>query len=161
MTVKDINLIFREGLNHFVEKNKHGCRSFLMVYCAGHGVSDQQQYFVLNELKANIVAIELKLRGLSKNTDTNILAFYDICRSDKSAFPNLKTRGGEGGEAIVPESEALFAEQYEYAHVGTNPSSTVAAESMLSAMIMKKLDDASDKDPNGLVSIPTDLAGIG
>ena len=61
----------------------------------------------------------------------------------------------------MPASEALFAEQYEYAHVGTNPSSTVAAESMLSAMIMKKLDDASDKDPNGLVSIPTDLAGIG
>ena len=32
---------------------------------------------------------------------------------------------------------------------------------MLSAMLMQKLDDASDKDPNGLVSIPTDLAGFG
>ena len=132
-----------------------------MVYCAGHGVSDQQQYFVLNEVKANIVAIELKLRALSKNSNTNVLAFYDICRSDKSAFPNLKTRGGEDGDVIFPESEELFAEQYEYAHVGTHPTNTVAAESMLSATVMKVLNDAEVKDPNGLVSIPTDLAGIG
>ena len=78
-----------------MNKNVDGKRSFLLVYCAGHGVCDQMQHFVLNDATENVINIEERLRFLAKNTDTNILAFYDACKSDKSSFPNLKMRGGD------------------------------------------------------------------
>ena len=75
------------------------------------------QYFVLNDAEHNLVNIEEKLRTLSKGTDTIILAFYDICRSDKSKFPNLK-RGVEAGGGVENEG---FAENYQYMHISTHP----------------------------------------
>ena len=76
-----------------MNRNVDGKRSFLLVYCAGHGVSDQMQHFVLNDATENVINIEERLRSFSKSTDTSILAFYDACKSDKSSYPNLKMRG--------------------------------------------------------------------
>ena len=55
------------------------------------------QHFVLNDATENAINIEERLRALSKSTNTNILAFYDACKSEKSSFPNLKMkmRGGD------------------------------------------------------------------
>ena len=79
----------------------------MLVYVAGHGVCDQMQHFVLNDAEHNLMNIEEKLRSLSKGTDTNVLAFYDICRSDRSKFPSLK----RGSNPDYDENEA-FAEIY-------------------------------------------------
>ena len=94
-----------------------------MVYAAGHGVADQQQWFVLNDKGSNIVPIESKLRTIAREMNTNVLAFYDVCRSDKARYPNLK-RGDD-------EPLGAFADTYEYVHVSTHPLTTVDAKSKL------------------------------
>ena len=88
-TLKSLTKVFRQTTLALASKNVDGKRSFLLVYCAGHGVSDQMQHFVLNDATENVINIEERLRALAKNTETNVLAFYDACKSDKSAFPNL------------------------------------------------------------------------
>ena len=80
MSINAIKNVFRDGLADFILKNKDGKRSFLLVYVAGHGVCDQMQNFVLNDPEHNLCNIEEKLRSLSKESDTNVLAFYDVCR---------------------------------------------------------------------------------
>ena len=115
------------------------------------------QYFVLNDADHNLFNIEEKLRTLAKGTDTNVLAFYDICRSDKSKFPELK-RGLEAGQSA---EGGEFAEQYQYMHICTHPLQTVDAKSKLAELTIKQLTKMSDQDPNGLVYIPPCFIGMG
>ena len=157
MTTKSVQSVFRDGTRTFLNKNADGKRSFLLVYCAGHGVCDQMQYFVLNDAEHNLVNIEEKLRTLSKGTDTSILTFYDICRSDKSAFPNLK-RGVEAGSNDTSEG---FAENYQYMHICTHPLQTVDAKSKLAELTIKQLTRKSGEDSSGLIYIPNCFIGMG
>ena len=114
-TAADFDKVFADAKKRFITKNTGEKRSFLMVYVAGHGVCDQMQYFVLNNKENNVIAIEDKLRSLAKASNTNILTFYDICRSDKSKFPNLK-----GGT----EDFSAFSDAYEYMHICVLPLQT-------------------------------------
>ena len=83
---------------------------------------------MVNETEHNLVPIESKLRSLSKVGEVSVLAFYDICRSNKDNFPNLK-RGSE--------EQVDFAEQYEYMHICTHPLQTVDAKSRLAELTIK------------------------
>ena len=112
--------IFREAQRVFSNNAVGGGRNFLLVYIAGHGVSDTMQQFVLNDAQHNLVSIEDNLRILSKGSNTNVLAFYDICRSKLESFPNLKRGGGESDFRFETTEE--FAENYQYMHIGTHPS---------------------------------------
>ena len=155
-----VNKIFRDGQRVFSNNahEKKG-RNFLLVYVAGHGVSDQMQDFVLNDAFHNLVNIEMKLRALSKGSDTNVLAFYDICRSKKSSFPSLKRGGGDNDAGLADDDE--FAESYQYMHIGTHPNQTVDAKSQLAKLTIKQLTRKSGEDPNGLVFIPGCFTGLG
>ena len=62
----------------------------MLVFVAGHGVSDKMQYYVLNDAVHNLINMEDKLRTLAKSTGTSVLALYDVYRSDQSKFPNLR-----------------------------------------------------------------------
>ena len=73
------------------------------------------------------MSIEHKLRILSKGSNTNVLAFYDMCRSKLDSFPNLKRGGGENDAGFDGDEE--FAENYQYMHIGTHPLQTVDAKS--------------------------------
>ena len=157
MTTKAIQQVFRNGTRTFLNKSVDGKRTFLLVYVAGHGVCDQMQYFVLNDAEHNLVNIEEKLRTLSKGTDTSILTFYDICRSDKSKFPNLK-RGTEAGPGGDNEG---FAENYQYMHICTHPLQTVDAKSKLAELTIKQLTRKSGEDSGGLIFIPNCFIGMG
>ena len=156
MTTKSIQQVFRDGTRTFLNRAVGGKRSFLLVYVAGHGVSDQMQYYVLNDAEHNLVNVEEKLRSLAKGTDTSVLAFYDVCRSDKSKFPNLK-RGVEAGGA----SNEGFAENYQYMHICTHPLQTVDAKSKLAELTTKQLTRKSGEDSNGLIYIPNCFIGMG
>jgi len=79
--LKDFNTYLTKELkNRLMKKATENIQSFLFVYCAGHGVADQQQYFVLNDEKRQLVTIEAKLRALANLTGANIIAVYDVCR---------------------------------------------------------------------------------
>jgi hypothetical protein len=143
-TVKSIQSTFREAMRVFMNHGQGDKRSFLMVYCAGHGVCDQMQYFVVDDIDHNLVPIEDKLRSLARGANVNVLAFYDICRSDKERFPNLKR-----GLDEIPS----FAENYEYMHICTHPLQTVDAKSRLAELTIKQLGKKS-RDENGLINIP-------
>ena len=107
MSTNSIQQIFRDGTQSLSGKAAGGGRSLLLVYVAGHGVSDKMQYYVLNDAVHNLINMEDKLRTLAKSTGTSVLALYDVFRSDKSKFPNIK-------RAIQPgiSDRAGFAENY-------------------------------------------------
>ena len=152
-TVQSLTKYFRQTGLALGSKNVDGKRSFMLVYCAGHGVCDQMQHFVLNDAKENVINIEERLRSLAKNTDTSILAFYDACKSEKSSFPNLKMRGGD--------DLSSFGEKYEYLHIGTHPRQTVEAESKLARITIEQLNKKSEESATGLIHIPGCFTGIG
>ena len=89
---------------------------------------------------------------MSRYADTSVLAFYDICRSDKSRFPNLK-RGVEEGSS--------FAENYEYMHICTHPLQTADAKSKLAELTIKQLSRKARLNSNNFISIPTCFVGMG
>lgn len=82
---------------------------------------------MLNDDKANLVNMEEKLRSLAKTLDVHVMAFYDVCRSDKSKFPMLKTRGGETEQGETD----LFGQYLPYSHICTQPLQVVNAKSKL------------------------------
>jgi hypothetical protein len=86
--------------------------------------------------------------------NVNVLAFYDVCRSDKSRFPNLK-RGED--EPIVGD----FADNYEYVDITTHPLATVDAKSKLAALVNETLSKKAQKNADSNVTLPFDLAGLG
>ena len=61
----------------------------MLVYVTGHGAMDTMQHFILNDPQELTINIEERLRILAANSDTNVLAFYDICRSELSKFKGL------------------------------------------------------------------------
>ena len=78
---------------------------------------------MLNDAQHNLVSIEDNLRILSKGSNTNVLAFYDMSRSKLESFPNLKRGGGENDFRFETTEE--FAENYQYMHIGTHFSMVV------------------------------------
>ena len=129
-----------------------------MVYVAGHGIWENRQNYVLNvDEEVNMLGIELKLRAIAASSNTNVVAFFDSCRSEKYNFAYLKVRK----EARGPEDELSIAEHYQYVDIGTNPGKTVPGESNLAYLIAKRLNQKSGENAAGLVTIPDCLAGIG
>ena len=61
---------------------KNGERSFLFVYCAGHGAADQQQHMILNGISGNLCNIEQNCRDVCSTTKnmTTVLSVYDMCK---------------------------------------------------------------------------------
>ena len=96
--------------------------------------------------------MEAKLRVLAE-ARTDIIAFYDVCRSDLRAFPNL-TRGEE---AVIGE---LGGEDYNYMHICTKPLSTVPAKSTMAESVLSHLTQRASENAGGLVQIPTCWAGL-
>lgn len=90
----------------------------------GYGVADQQQYFVLNDEKRQLVTIEAKLRALANLTGASICGLYDVVRQDMNQLKNLK-RGRTTGDD-------LFGDEYSYWHINTQPGETGAESSFVS-----------------------------
>ena len=63
-TVKELNETFTAYGKSFKSLAKVDKRAFLMVYCACHGVADQQQWMVLNATSGNVYNIEGQLKTL-------------------------------------------------------------------------------------------------
>ena len=66
---------------------------FLFVYYAGHGCSDNKQYFVLNERTVDEIfwPAESKIKLILKRAGSNCkaLVIYDCCRED---YPKARER---------------------------------------------------------------------
>jgi len=91
------------------------------VYCAGHGCADQQQYFILNDNKKQLVTIEATLRMLANMTGVKIMSIYDVCRQPMEELKELKRGLGKPQE--------LFGDEYTYCHISTLPNTLVDAKS--------------------------------
>lgn len=89
------------------------------------------------------MAIEAKLRGLCKGSQgmLNVLAVYDICRSDLAKFKGL-SRGEEGG----PVLESGNCINYQ-SICGTDPRGTVPAASKLAVLLFRECDKAAAQNP--------------
>ena len=55
--VAELNRVFNAIRREYRDLSRQGLQSFLYVYCAAHGVADQQQYLVLNCTSGNIFNI--------------------------------------------------------------------------------------------------------
>lgn len=92
---KQVNDYLKRELKTKLQKakqnnDKNGTESLLFVYCAGHGVADQQQYFVLNDNKKQLITIEAILRTQANCYGVKVIAVYDVCRQDIKDLPELK-----------------------------------------------------------------------
>ena len=76
-----------------ITKKGEGDNMFLYVYFAGHGCSDKEQYFVLNEAepKDALYKAEANMRMLAERGHglCYLFAVYDICREDSSFFHDI------------------------------------------------------------------------
>ena len=146
--------------------HKEGEKQFLMVYVAGHGAMDTMQHFVLNDDKKFTINIEERLRGLAASTGTNILVFYDICRTDITKIKGFDEGGTKGrGNADYEEDESAveedFAAKYNYIHIGTHPKQIVSANSKLAELILNTLTEQAKENPNNLINIPFCFSNMG
>ena len=55
---EDLNKKWRRLCLRMSQECLNGKKMFMFVYCAGHGVADYQQYFVLNHAEHNLVSVE-------------------------------------------------------------------------------------------------------
>lgn len=140
-------------MNNMSKKDGKG-KSFLFVYCAGHGLADQQQYFVLpDDTTAAAFPIENQLRGLAQEAGCNVVAFYDICREQLTNHPKLK-EGIIGGSASGSNNQ-----MFNYVHLCTGPGKLMDAASVMAVDTNKKMEDESRKK-GGLLEVPGCFLGI-
>jgi len=121
------------------------------VYCAGHGVADQQQYFVLNDSKRQLVTIEAKLRALANLTGASIMAVYDVCRQNIETVKELK-RG--------VKTDDLFGDEYSYCHICTQPGQLVDADSCMADDINDHLHQMAKEDDYGVLNFPKNILTV-
>ena len=123
-TTKIVNDYLKKTLKTKLQKAKkdndaNGTESLLFVYCAGHGAADQQQHFILNDVKKQLVTIEANLRMLANMTGVKVVSVYDICRQPLEELKELKRGLGKQPE--------LFGDEYSYCHICTQPGQLVDA----------------------------------
>ena len=168
ITHKEFVKIMREAWRTYAGMQKDGEKQFLMVYVAGHGAMDTMQHFVLNDTNKFSVNIEERLRGLAASTGTNVLVFYDICRTDINKIKGFDESGTKGrGKADYEEDESAeekdFAAKYNYIHIGTHPKQIVSVNSKLAELTISTLTERAKENPNNLVTVPfcfSDMGGI-
>lgn len=150
MSSKELGKMIRKETHRLSDYTMADKQVFLFVYCAGHGVADSQQYFVLNDASHNLFPVESKLRAMCKGSDGmfHIVAVYDICRSDLSKFKGL-SRGDDS-----PHLEGGNGVNY-VAINGTDPAGTVDAASTLAVTLFAECDEAASEHVNSLIRIPT------
>ena len=156
VTFETIKEFMRERILEFQYLQDKGTKKiFLFVYVSGHGVCENgQQCFLLNKKEKACIPIEAKLRTIAKSSETNILAFYDCCRTNRAAIPGLASRGEE-----TKEENDVFAKRYVYAHICTHPNSVVDGESPLAKLTIERLNSRRD-NAMGLINIPRDLEDL-
>ena len=158
--------MMREAWREYASMQKDGQKQFLMVYVAGHGAMDTMQHFVLNDTQKYSVNIEERLRGLAASTGTNVLVFYDICRTDINKIKGLDQAGNKGRGAADYEDdgsadEKEFASKYNYIHIGTHPKQIVAVNSKLAELTIKTLTEKAKEHPNNLITVPFCFSNMG
>lgn len=91
----------------------------------------------------------MKLRQMCKGSEGhfNVLAVYDICRSDLSKFAGL--RRGEDDNTCDAGPNVNYV-----SISGTDPRGTVAAASKLAVMLFAECDAAAEEHKYGWVKIP-------
>ena len=122
------------------------------MYCAGHGAADQQQYFILNDNKKQLVTIEATLRMLANMTGVKIVSVYDVCRQDINELKELK-RG-------LGKKQDLFGDEYTYCHICTLPNTLVDAKSEMAEQFTQTMEDKAKADPHNIVEFPRCLTGV-
>ena len=114
-------------------------RVFLLVYCSGHGVTQNcKQVYVLNSSTDATFNIEYKLRILADkfNNFCHIFAIYDVCQSDMRNIPELlavrgrpELRPGLGDSADSRYDLSFEEAQVPYFHISSaRPGGTAAAD---------------------------------
>ena len=151
-TLAQINKLWNRIMREFKKLHKEKKKTFLFVYAAGHGVADQQQYFLLNETSGNIFPIEQRCKDvclLTKN-DCTVFAVFDMCKDVKGNYEQLtaraiklhKVKEGTGenetrGLDYGAEAKAVF-----WYIEGAESLGVVAADSILAREILVRMQYA-------------------
>ena len=135
---------------------KQGKPTFLFVYGAGHGVSGQRQYMVLNGTSGNLFPIEQWCRDFCAITMNycTVFAVYDMCKSQIEDFGKLTLRAAKKEEKSIGrgEGEIIREGSCYWSMAGTDSLGIVAAESVLALELLETLSHFAKK--NGTVSLP-------
>ena len=110
--------------------------------------------------------IEERLRGLAASTGTNVLVFYDICRTDINKIKGFDESGTKGrGKADYEEDESAeekdFAAKYNYIHIGTHPKQIVSVNSKLAELTINTLTEKAKEHPKNLITVPFCFSNMG
>ena len=114
----------------------------MFIYYAGHGVSDNYSYALLNENTKSPFALEKHVRSISKEVGSYVIALFDCCREKVKDLPQSVARGKTSHENFI----ITF---------GCPPSDTVAARSTIARAYFMFLCDARDK--KGYIGLPGNL----
>ena len=103
MTKQEIDKIINNIKREFLVFAENGKRTFLFVYCASHGVADQQQYMILNSTSGNLFKIEqtcLDVCNSTKNMCT-VFAVYDMCKDELRRYPGLSLKQAKPAQKAI------------------------------------------------------------
>lgn len=130
---------------------------FLFVYMAGHGASEDVQYFVMNNEDKVLLPIENILRENAETYDIKILAVYDMCREAAAHFRPSDDEEGARGDAGKP---AKVGKEYSYMSLGAAPTKTIDINSVLAQTFDEHMAKKAGEN-NGIIKMPGDLGCIG
>ena len=78
------------------ENAKEGENTLVFIYYAGHGVSDNYTFALVNDMKRPWFPLEQNVRTLSKAEGSYIIALFDCCR-EKVKVPKANTSSAQSG----------------------------------------------------------------
>ena len=79
-----------EILKKLANNEKEGENTLVFVYYAGHGVSDNYSFALVNDINRPWFPIEQNVRVISKAVGSYIIALFDCCR-EKIKVPKSNT----------------------------------------------------------------------
>ena len=159
MTIREVDLLIIGIKKEVKALAKKGKRTFLFVYCAGHGVADQRQYMVFNAATSgNLFSIEQTLRDicLASSNMCTVFAVYDMCKDIIGRYPELtkmaiKVKKGKTKGRGIGEATKLGVPYWQMS--GAESLGVVDAESCLA---MEMLDRLQSRGEDGVIEFPTE-----
>ena len=118
-------------------------KTLVFIYYAGHGVSDNYTFAMLNDPTRPQFPLEQQVRTLSKQAGSYVVALFDCCR-ERVKVPKAMSSAAHGG-----------ADENFIITFGCPPTATVPARSTIARAYFTFLRDAADDE--GAILLPGNL----
>ena len=155
--IKKMNAKIDQVKREFRDLARQGKPTFLFVYGAGHGVSGQRQFMVLNGTSGNLYPIEQTCRDFCIITMNycKVFAVYDMCKDELKNYEKLTLRVARKKKEDIKkgrgEGEKIEGSCY-WSIAGADSLGVVDADSVLALELLEAFNNYAKK--NRSVSLP-------